>query len=500
VCGFRHFVIQGGLVPSRLARVAGDRPALLEILETRLCLSGDFAYAYQVGAAPKRHATNNDFAHAVFVDRNGNTYLAGGFSGTVDFNPSRRRTFTLTSTGKLDAFVVKYAPDGSFVWARQAGGFEDDQATAVAVDRKGNVFVAGGFGDSADFRPGKRFAILDSTGGVDAFVWKLDADGNLAGAVHAGGPANDAVNAIALDGDGNVAISGFFNQSAFFDTQTLESAGGQDAFVAKLSNTLGLTFVKRVGGTGTDTGAGIAFDATGNLFQAGNFAGSVDFDPGAGSDVVASKGGQDAFLLELTPTGTYASVSPFGGTGNDFADAVILDRFNNALLTGTFNGTADFDPGGGVSNLSSAGSDDIFVAKLNSAGTLAWARRAGGANADAARAITTDKAGNVYTTGQFNGPVDFDPGAGTFNLAGTNAVANGYVWKLNASGNLTYAKMLKTTTGFCEGRGIAINAAGDLFVAGMFSGSVDFDPGPGAAAAATGRDTSYDAFLEKLLA
>src|SRR5258705_2716455 len=138
---------------------------MLERLENRLCLSGDFAYAYQVGAAPKKHATNNDFAHAVFVDRNGYTYMAGGFSGTVDFNPSRRKTFTLTSTGKIDAFVVKYAPDGSFVWARQAGGVEDDQATPVAVDRKGNVFVGGGFGDSAGFRPRKKVPILHSTGG-----------------------------------------------------------------------------------------------------------------------------------------------------------------------------------------------------------------------------------------------------------------------------------------------------------------------------------------------
>jgi hypothetical protein len=485
-------------VPSRVARISAS---VIECLESRLCLSaGDFGFAYQVGAVPKKHASNNDFGHAVYVDRNGYIYMAGGFSGTVDFNPSPRKTFALTTTGGTDAFVVKYAPDGSFVWARQAGGVDNDQATAVVVDRKGNVYVGGGFSGSADFRPGKKLAILDSEGNVDAFVWKLDADGNLVTAVHGGGTGADAVNALAIDGDGNIAMSGFFNQAASFADQSLFATGGQDAFLAKLTPAMTLSWVKQVGGTGSDTGAGVAFDAAGNVYQVGNFAGSADFDPGSGSDTLNSRGGQDAFLLRLDPSGNFDDAFQFGGTTNDFADAVIVDRSNNILLTGAFSGTADLDPGAGTGNLTSAGSDDIYVAKLNSTGGLVWARRAGSVNADAARAITTDKAGNVYTAGQFNGTVDFDPGAATLNLAGTSGVANGYVWKLNAGGNLVYARMLKTATGFCEARAIAINASAEVFVAGLFSGTVDFNPGPATANAATGRDTSYDAFLEKLLA
>ena len=152
-------------MPSRLARI----PVSLESLEGRLCLSaGDLGFAYQVGAVPTRHASNNDFAHAVFVDRVGNIYMAGGFSGTVDFNPSPRKTFALTSTGGTDAFVVKYAPDGSLIWARQAGGFDDDQATAVAVDRKGNVYIGGGFIDSADFKPGSGAANRSRGGAASA--------------------------------------------------------------------------------------------------------------------------------------------------------------------------------------------------------------------------------------------------------------------------------------------------------------------------------------------
>jgi hypothetical protein len=483
------------------ARPRPTRPALVETLETRTLLAaGDLGFAYPIGAVPKKASSNNDLANAVYVDRAGNTYLAGAFSGTVDFNPSRRRAFTLTSTGSTDAFVAKFAPDGAFLWARQAGGFGEDQATAVVVDRKGGVYVGGGFVDSADFRPGKKLAILDSSGGVDAFVWKLDGDGNLSTAVHAGGAGPDAVSAMALDGDGNVAIAGFFNSAAFFSGTTLVSKGGRDAFVAKLTPAMTLTYAKQVGGTGDDAATALAADGASNLYLAGTFSQVADFNPGAGESNLSTKGGQDAFLLKLNSAGNLAAVRQFGGTGNDSAAGVAVDRFGNTLVTGTFTNTVDFDPSASVVNLTTAGGDDVYVAKLDGSLNLAWARRAGGANPDAARALTVDKAGNVYSTGQFNGTVDFDPGAGTLALTGTSGVANGYAWKLNASGNVLYAKMLRTSAGFCEGRSIALNAAGEVMVAGMFSGTVDFDPGAGTAAAATGRTTSYDAFWAKLLA
>jgi hypothetical protein len=81
-----------------------------------------------------------------------------------------------------------------------------------------------------------------------------------------------------------------------------------------------------------------------------------------------------------------------------------------------FQGTADFDPGAGTFHLTSSGSDDIFVSKLDSAGNFVWAKAMGGPSGDAGQGIAVDGAGNVYTTGSFQGTADFDPGAGTFNL------------------------------------------------------------------------------------
>ena len=186
-----------------------DPRRFVEALEDRVLLSGDYAFAYQIGSAPTHTLSNNDLGNATAVDRQGNSYIAGGFAGTVDFNPNSRRQFLMTSLGLTDIFVAKYAPDGTFLWARQAGGLGEDQATCVTVDKHGSVFVGGGFSMEADFKPGKRQAVLSCEGGTDGFVWELDYTGSLVNAIRAGGPQNDAVNKIALDPNNFIVISGF---------------------------------------------------------------------------------------------------------------------------------------------------------------------------------------------------------------------------------------------------------------------------------------------------
>jgi hypothetical protein len=493
---FRRSVWQRRLKSSHSSSAPAAR---LEPLEGRLLLAADYSWAFQIGAPAAGTTLNNDFANAVTVDRYGNTFIAGGFAGTVDFNPSSRKTFNLTSSGLTDIFVAKFGPDGGLLWARQAGGTGEDLASSVITDRHGNVLIAGGFNGEADFRPGKKLGILGSRGDVDAFVWELDPSGNLINAVRAGSPGTDAVNSIALDPSGNVLISGIFGQVADFAATELATNGGQDAFIAKLDPSLTLTFAENIGGIGDDTGSGVTSDAQGNIYQTGSFASTADFDPGAATHDIVSKGGTDGYVVKLSSTGAFVSVAQLGGTGNDDATAATMDRFGNLLVAGNFSGTADLDPSAGTSNLVSAGNSDIYVAKYSGAGNLVWARRTGGSGADAVRAITVDKPGNVYTTGQFDGLVDFDPGAGTSNVDGTPGLANSFLWELNSSGNFILARHFKTASGFSEGTGIALDSAGDVFISGRFAGTVDFNPGRKVSDRITSGDTSYDAFLAKLV-
>ena len=122
------------------------------------------------------------------------------------------------------------------------------------------------------------------------------------------------------------------------------------------------------------------------------------------------------------------------GGGFDHGQAVATDSAGNSYFTGEFFGTADFDPGSGVTNLASAGDQDIFVTKFDGSGNLLWARRIGGSGSDIGFGIDIDSAGNVLVSGRFAGTVDFDPGSGTHNLT-ASSVSQAFVLKLDTNGD-----------------------------------------------------------------
>jgi len=252
-----------------------------------------------------------------------------------------------------------------------------------------------------------------------------------------GGTNADLGEAIAVDSAGNVYTTGYFKGTVDFDpgdgTSNITSAGDNDVFVSKLDSSGNFVWAKRFGGSDSDRGFGITVDASGNVYTTGDFRGTVDFDPGDGTSNLVSAGGADVFVSKLDSSGNFVWAKRFGGTSSDDAIGIDLDSSGNVYTTGYFYLTADFDPGDGTSNLVSAGSADVFVSKLTSAGDYAWAVRFGGTNSDWGSGIALDGSSNVYTTGFFNSTVDFDPGAGTCNKtsAGLHDV---FVSKLNSAG------------------------------------------------------------------
>ena len=153
-------------------------------------------------------------------------------------------------------------------------------------------------------------------------------------------------------------------------------------------------------------------DSSGNVYTTGYFFFDVDFDPGAGSTELTSAGSNDVFVSKLDPLGNFVWAKRFGGPSSQVSFSIAVDDSGNVYTTGYFQGTADFDPGSGTSNLTSVGSEDVFVSKLNSVGNFVWAKSFGGIG----YSVAVDSSGNVYTTGYFAGTEDFDPGAGTSNI------------------------------------------------------------------------------------
>jgi hypothetical protein len=387
-----------------------------DIFISKLNSDGSFAWAKNLGGS------DTDLSNSIATDSAGNVYTTGYFYGTADFDPGAG-TANLTSAGFYDIFISKLNSDGTFAWAKNLGGISGDYGNSIATDSAGNVYTTGYFFETADFDPGAGTANLTSAGGTDIFISKLNSDGTFAWAKNLGGSDTDIGYSIATDSAGNVYTTGRFEGTADFDpgagTANLTSAGGTDIFISKLNSDGTFAWAKQFGGSSDDNGYSIATDSAGNVYTTGwFFLRTANFDPGAGT----SAGSVDIFISKLNSDGSFAWAKNLGGSSFDYGNSIATDSAGNVYTTGYFYGTADFDPGAGTANLTSAGGTDIFISKLNSDGTFAWAKNLGGSSGDRGQGIAVDSGGNVYTTGNFEGKADFDPGAGTFNLTSAGSL------------------------------------------------------------------------------
>lgn len=306
---------------------------------------------------------------------------------------------------------------------------------------------------------------------------------NFTNAFKIGNTGFDEGRGIVTDAAGNIYITGYFSGTADFDpgagTANLTSSGDYEIYLAKYNSSGVYQWAFKIGNTLKDAGFGVALDAFDNIYVTGYFQGTADFDPGAGAANLTSSGLQDIFIAKYNSSGVYQWANKIGNTGNDLSLKMDIDGSDNILITGAFNGTVDFDPGAGTSNLISAGSDDIFVAKYNSSGIYQWAFNIGSASSDMGYGLDADDAGNVYITGWFQGTADFDPGAGIANLtsAGTEDI---FAARYNSSGIYQWAFNIGAASND-NGYGIATDGNGNVCVTGKFQGTADFDPGPGLA-------------------
>ncbi len=363
-------------------------------------------------------------------------------------------------------------------WARSVGGVSVDVGNSITTDNSGNVYTIGAFQDVVDFDPGQGVFNLTSAGGSDVFILKQDSLGNLIWAkqIEAIG-YSDAGRSIKVDNSGNVFITGYVNLSADFDpgpgTYTLQGSAALDIFVSKLDAAGNFVWANRIGGTGNDQGEAIALDPLGNVYVAGVYnSNSVDFDPGAGTYTLNSNGGFDFFVSKFNPSGNFIWAKRMGSATNELITGMSVDASGNVYTTGTFSNTIDFDPGVGTYTLNPVGSNDCFVSKLDSSGNFVWAIAQGGTGADGSRGLTLDANANVYTTGNYAGTADFDPGAGTYTLTGGGF----FISKLNAQGNFVWVKSINSTG---QANSIALDNSGNIYSTGYYSVLTDFDPSSG---------------------
>lgn len=322
----------------------------------------------------------------------------------------------------------------------------------------------------------------------------------------AGAAIADYGYSTAIDASGNVYTTGYFQGAVDFDpsasVSTLTAFGLSDIFVSKFDGAGNFVWVKQLGGPGDEKGFCLVLDPlNADIFICGTFNGTTDFDPGAGSQSITGEG---AFICKLNSSGNYLWAKAMtGATSQCQAVSMAVDFAGSGGIytTGYFQNGVDFDPGVGIYNLTSAGSFDIFVSKLDNLGNFVWAKQMGGVSSfgDYGQAIAIDPSGNgdIYTTGFFYGTADFDPGIPTFYFT-SNGVSDIFISKLNNAGDFVWAKRMGGTNDD-HGQAILFNALGNLITTGYFGDVVDFDPGPGTFnLTASGLGGGKDVFISKL--
>lgn len=351
------------------------------------------------------------------VDTSGNIYVAGTSAGNVVIDSS-----LVSGHGGADAFVAKLGPDLSLLWARTYGDALDQGAHGLALDPNGGIVVAGDAQGSIDLGGGA----LASAGDRDVFVAKLDVDGEHLWSRMFSGQAADWAHGVAVDPAGNVFVGGSIGATVDVDGIVVSAAAGPgDAFVAKLAADGTPLWAASYGDAAYQGVHSIAAFSTGDVVITGDAAGPVDFGGGA---VGPTSGGTalDVFVVKLSGNGSHVWTVPFVGSGRERAHSVAIDSADRVVTTGQFTGTASF---AGL-DLTSAGADDVYLVKLDAAGTLVWGQRHGDSSIDNIRQVTVGADDDVLLAGPVSGSTDLGCGP----VGGEDGDPMGFVRRLDASG------------------------------------------------------------------
>ncbi len=367
---------------------------------TKLDASGKFLWTKTFGGTGSNiPGAAVDVGQGIAIDSTGDAYVIGSFQGTLQLGAST----ALTSNGVSDVFVLKLkGADGSVTWGKSFGGAGIEQGFAIALDSANNAYITGTFGDTSFASSGQVISsdatfgtfALTRSGPTDAFVARLDSNGIVTWAKSYGGTGGDVGYGIAATNTG------------VYVTGSKESAGSLNTFALKLNSSDGTTvWDKNVGVASGNSGKAIAVDNSGNAYLTGYLNNPIT------SSI-------DTFAIKLNNTdGSVAWAKSFGGSGEEYGNAIGLDGSGNVYIAGYFT-SATWSLGTTTLTKNGTSSADIFAIKLTgSGGEVTWAKSFGGSGFESAYGIAVDSSGNSYLTGEFASP-SLTLGNQTLNPAG----------------------------------------------------------------------------------
>ncbi|MBO1348287.1 MAG: hypothetical protein EBE86_013255 [Hormoscilla sp. GUM202] len=379
---------------------------------------GNLVRAYDFGNS------GYDSANSIAIGSNGNAWVLGTFSGSIDIDGDGINDLT---SSKGDNYLAKFDSEGNFVKALEIYAPHINSGKIIAIDSNDNVWTKGSFFYHLDLDKDGINDLTNNTEGRpgdtrDSYFAKFDSEGNLVNVFQIGGSGDEVGFGIAIDSDDNVWTTGSFSGSIDIDEDgkdDLIGNGSWDGYVAKFDSEGALLFASQIGGKDDDLSIDIATDSNGDAWVLGRFQGNIDIDGDGINDLTDGSleypWATDEYLAKFESNGDFVKALNI----DDHVEAIATDSNDRLWVTGWFEGNIDID-GDGNNDLTSNGSHDSYVAQFDSNGNLVQALNIGGSDSDGGRVIAADSNGNVWAAGRFENSIDID-GDGSNDLT-----SNGY--------------------------------------------------------------------------
>ena len=332
---------------------------------------GELVWARSLGGA------SSQVGYSVACDSQGNVFSIGGYNGTIDMDPGIGTALLASFGGAPNIYLSKLDANGNFLYGGAFGSTVYNYANDIHVDVDDNVFVIGSFSGAGDFDPGPDTLVMSSPFTQDPFLSKFNNDCDLLWIKQFGGGGDQYAYGVTTDSQANILLTGSFMSAGDFDpgpdtlTMTPALMPFADIYVVKLDPTGDLLWAKQMGGDSNDHGRSIATDASDRVYTTGYFTiQDADFDPGPG-EFWLDPSSADVYISVLDADGNFVWAGNVGANDEEKGYAVAVDGQGKVFVTGSFHNTPDFDMGPGVSPMTSAGEQDIFMMKYNMDPTIA---------------------------------------------------------------------------------------------------------------------------------
>ncbi len=426
---------------------------------------------------------HNENIYDSAIDDLNNIYLIGEFSGNIEYYPAQDSFYVNYEPYDVISLIVyKYTSEGDLVWAKEVGGDYVTSGSNITVDPFGNLYLTGTFRDTVDFDPGPNVFEMTSTGSnSDVFYSKWDSDGNFIWARHMDGYGIIYVEELATDSEGSLYSTGDCKKRIDFDPDTAveyyinsNNDNSYNLFVYKLDSAGNFAYAKKIGGDWSQLGYDLEVDEDKNVYLAGYFYKTTDFDPGPGEYNLSAGEDINAFIAKLDSLGEFVWAKQLESTSDAYCKGIELDGQGNIYSIGAFRDTIDLDPSDSIYQITGNGNYNGFVSKMDTAGNFIWGRSMVSVDRMFNRYLALGPDGSAFIAGWITDTTNFDLSQDSI-LYVPNGSGDIFLTKVNPNGDIEWIKQNDgNRIELCYT--LAVDGEGSIYLTGLFQDSLDLDP------------------------